>query len=186
VAANNQDDLRVDVLKYVVEIDPDGQIGQIATGKLKLIDTMGKPPEIAGPTLDGNDIDISEFKGKVVLVDFWATWCGPCVGELPNVRRVYDKYHDQGFEVLAVSFDERRTSLEKFVADNGLPWPQIFFDEDGKRYWDNPLGKQYGIDGIPATFLVDRDGNLQKVGVRGEELEPAVVELLEGGDRSNQ
>jgi thiol-disulfide isomerase/thioredoxin len=177
---DGQSDTALEVLKYTIEIDHQGQFGKMAEGKLALLDAIGKPPEIAGPTLAGSEIDISDFKGKVVLVDFWATWCGPCVAELPNVRSVYDKYHDQGFEVIAVSFDQTKDELAKFVADQKLPWPQIFFDEEGKRFWQNPLGRKYGIDGIPATFLVDREGNLQKIGVRGEALEPAVVDMLKG------
>jgi thiol-disulfide isomerase/thioredoxin len=175
-----QNDVATEVLKYTQEHDPEGQFGKMAAGKLMLMNAIGKPPEIAGPTLEGSEFDIAQYKGKVVLVDFWATWCGPCVGELPNVKSVYEKYHEEGFEVLAVSFDNTKGDLAKFVKDRELPWPQIYFDEEGKRGWQNPLGQKYGISGIPATFLVDRQGNLQKIDVRGEMLEPAVVELLKG------
>lgn len=175
---DSQNDTAKDILRHLVEHDPQSQYGQMASGKLKLLEAIGKPPEIAGPTLDGSEIDITQFKGKVVLVDFWATWCGPCVGELPNVKAVYDKYHEQGFEVIAVSFDQTKDALVGFVEKNKLPWPQIFFDEDGKRFWQNPLGQKYGINSIPATFLIDREGNLQKIGVRGPTLETAVAELL--------
>jgi peroxiredoxin len=177
--SGNQYDTAREVLKYTSEVDPAGQFGQMAASKLILLEAIGKPPEIAGPTLDGGEIDISQFKGKVVLVDFWATWCRPCVLELPNVQKAYDKYHDEGFEVIAVSFDRTKQALAKFVEDRNLPWPQIFFDEEGKRYWDNPVGLKYGISAIPVTFLIDRDGNLRKIDVRGEDLESAVVELLQ-------
>lgn len=173
-----QYDTAKEALQILVDREGESQMGKIITAKLRLLETIGNPPEITGPTLEGSDVDIASLKGKVVLVDFWATWCGPCVAELPNVKAVYEKYHDQGFEVLAVSFDQTKDVLVKFVDENKLPWPQIFFDEDGKRFWDNPIGQKYGIDGIPATFLIDREGNLQKIGVRGPMLEPAVVELL--------
>jgi thiol-disulfide isomerase/thioredoxin len=177
---DGQNDTALEALKFTVEQDSSSQFGQTAAGKIKLLEAVGKPPEIAGPTIDGSEIDITQFKGKVVLVDFWATWCGPCIAELPNVKAVYEKYHEQGFEVLAVSFDQTKDALTRYVEQNKLPWPQIFFDEDGKRFWQNPLGQKYGINSIPATFLVDRDGNLQKIGVRGAALEPAVAEMLKG------
>jgi peroxiredoxin len=176
--AAGQYDTAMDALKLIADREGESEIGKIISGKVRLLKTVGKPPAIAGPTLDGAEIDIASFKGKVVLVDFWATWWEPCVAELPNVKSVYDKYHEQGFEVLAVSLDENGDDVRRFVEQKEVPWPQIYFDEDGKRKWDNPLGQKYGIDAIPATLLVDRDGNLQRIGARGAALEPAVIELL--------
>jgi thiol-disulfide isomerase/thioredoxin len=178
--SDSQNETALEIFKHLVEVDAQGQFGQMATSKLALLEAIGKPPAIAGPTLDGSEIDIASLKGKVVLVDFWATWCGPCIAELPNVQAVYDKYHAEGFEVIAISFDRTKDALTKYVEEKKLPWPQIFFDEEGKRFWQNPLGQRYGINSIPATFLVDREGNLQKIGVRGAALEPAVVEMLKG------
>lgn len=175
---DQQMDTAREILAYLVELDPDSQFATSAAGTLRRLDAIGKPVEIAGPTLDGSELDINQFKGKVVLVDFWATWCGPCVQELPNVQKVYKQYHDQGFEIIGVSFDQTKEALAKFVQEKEMPWAQIFFDEEGKRFWDNPLGRHYGINSIPSTFLVDRQGKLQKIGVRGPALEPAVVELL--------
>jgi thiol-disulfide isomerase/thioredoxin len=145
---------------------------------LDVNDSIGKPLALAGPTLAGAEISVEQLKGKVVLVDFWATWCGPCVQELPNVKKVYDKYHEEGLEIIAVSLDREKPDLEKFVADRKIPWPQIFFDDEDKQHFDNPLAQQFGIQGIPQTFLLDRAGKLAKIGVRGAELEQAVKELL--------
>lgn len=134
--------------------------------------------EIAGPTVNGKSYDLRDHRGKVVLVDFWASWCPPCVGELPNVRAVYDKYHAEGFDVVGVSLDAQRQDLERFVKGHPEPWPQIFFDQTGQRFWDNPLARRYGIRAIPFMAVVDRDGRVAATNVRGEEVETAVARAL--------
>ncbi|HZY86294.1 MAG TPA: TlpA disulfide reductase family protein, partial [Gemmataceae bacterium] len=101
-----------------------------------------KPLDIKYTSVDGRAVDLSKLRGKVVLVDFWATWCGPCVAELPNVRAVYDRYHAQGFEVVGISLDHSRDKLAEYVKEKQVPWPQVFFDEEGKRGWANPLARR--------------------------------------------
>ncbi|MHC4487941.1 MAG: redoxin domain-containing protein [Planctomycetota bacterium] len=135
-------------------------------------------PSFTLKDLNGKQVSLSDFKGKVVLLDFWATWCGPCVAEMPNVQRVYSRYHDDGFEVVGVSLDKTKEALTRFVEEKQVSWPQIFFDEDGSRGWNNPLGRKYGIRSIPNTYLVDREGKVSKVNVRGRALELAVAEIL--------
>lgn len=162
----------------LVKTAPVHPLAQQAAALMRKAELVGTVPEISGPGLDGSIVDLKQFAGKVVLVDFWATWCGPCIGELPNVQSVYAKFHEKGFEVLAISLDNTKDALTGFVAQRQLPWPQIFFDEEGKRGWANPLGRKYGINSIPATFLVGRDGKVRKLDVRGPALEPAVAELL--------
>ena len=139
---------------------------------------IGETVELAGPTLTGGKFDLAEQRGKVVLVDYWATWCGPCVGELPNVTAAYDKYHQQGLEVVAVSLDEERSDLEKFVQAHAEPWPQIIFDKPGERGFENPLAKKYHVQSIPYMLIVGRDGKLLARGVRGSGIEAAVTEAL--------
>jgi len=123
--------------------------------------------------LKGDKVDLAAMKGKVVLLDFWATWCGPCVAELPNVKEAYKKYHDKGFEIVGISLDSDEGRLENFVKENDMPWPQ-HFDGGG---WDNKLAKEYGIRSIPAVFLV-KDNEVIATGVRGSLLEEKLEELL--------
>ena len=104
-----------------------------------------------------------------MLVDFWATWCGPCVAEIPNVLEQYEKYHAKGFEVVGVSLDEDRGALEKFVDEQKIPWPILFEKSEGEG-WRHPLSTFYGIRGIPTVILIGRDGNVITLDARGEKL----------------
>ncbi|MBW8040758.1 MAG: redoxin domain-containing protein [Planctomycetes bacterium] len=136
---------------------------------------LGKPlGELKFTSTKGEQIDISQYKGKVVLVDFWAVWCGPCIGELPNVKRTYNKYHDDGFEIIGISLDRSREKLEKFIEENDMPWPQYF---DGKG-WDNEISTSFDIQSIPSTFLLDGQGIVRYANLRGSALDLAVAEAL--------
>jgi thiol-disulfide isomerase/thioredoxin len=140
--------------------------------------TIGQAMEISGPTLDGGRFELADHRGKVVLVDFWATWCKPCVAELPNIRAAYDKYHADGLEVVSVSLDFERSALVRFLKTKPMPWPQIFFDGADTRAWENPLGRRYGITGIPCLLVIDREGKLVARNVRGKQISTAVAEAL--------
>ncbi len=134
---------------------------------------VGDEMKVAFTDIAGKEIDLAKMD-KVVLVDFWATWCGPCVAEMPNVIATYEKYKDQGFDVVGISLDEDKAALETFIAEKKMPWPQYF---DGKG-WENELAQHFGIRGIPATFLVGKDGKIVGANLRGEELENAVKKAL--------
>jgi peroxiredoxin len=135
-----------------------------------------KFPDFEEKDLAGKPLSIANYKGKVVLVDFWATWCGPCVKELPNVQKAYEKHHAKGFEIIGISLDQDKDKLTKFIADKKMPWQQ-YFDGEG---WGNKLAVKYGIHSIPATYLLDGEGKIIGKNLRGEELEAAVAKALPG------
>jgi len=134
---------------------------------------QGKPLTMKFKSLEGETVDLSKLQGKVVLIDFWATWCGPCRAELPNVKAAYEKLHPKGFEIIGISFDKSKSDLQAFIAKEKMPWQQYF---DG-LFWDNKIGKKYGIQGIPTMWLVDKKGNLREMEARGH-LEERVEKLL--------
>ena len=136
----------------------------------------GKPVDIQFTALDGREVDLAKLKGKVVLVEFWSTTCGPCIGEMPRVLATYEKFHARGFEVVAISLDDRESALRRFIAEKKLPWPQHF---DGKG-WSNKFAVQYGIFSIPTMWLIDQRGVLVETEARGD-LERRVEQLLAAG-----
>ena len=145
------------------------KMGESFAGTLRRLSLPGNPMEISGTLLNGKPFDQKTLAGKVVLVDFWATWCGPCVAEIPNVLEQYEKYHKDGFEVVGISLDQEREALEKFVTEQKLPWP-ILFEEPKGDGWQHPLATFYGISGIPTVVLIGRDGKVITLDARGEKL----------------
>jgi thiol-disulfide isomerase/thioredoxin len=151
------------------------EAAQMAAEKMQAALSVGAQfPDFNEKDVDGKPLSIASYKGKVVLVDFWATWCGPCRAELPNVIATYKKYHDQGFEILGVSLDQDQAKLTGFTKSMNMTWPQ-FFDGQG---WQNKLAVKCGIESIPATYLLDGNGNIIGKDLRGDALAAAVAKAL--------
>ncbi|MBX7165414.1 MAG: TlpA family protein disulfide reductase [Pirellulales bacterium] len=151
--------------------------GQPRPGSAPAADLKDQVLEIAGKTVDGLDFDWASYRGHVVLVDFWATWCGPCVAELPKVQALYEQYHAQGFDVVGISLDRDREDLEAFLAERRLAWVTLF--EDGVER--HPLAEKYGVRAIPTAILVDRDGKVISQQARGDELARLLGEIFGSG-----
>jgi thiol-disulfide isomerase/thioredoxin len=135
----------------------------------------GKPLVLSGSTVDGKTFSTDQWKGKVIFVDFWATWCGPCRAELPRVIKAYSDFHAKGLEVLGVSCDQNPDDLKTFLKDHpDMPWPQLF--DEKKPGW-HELARKFGIDGIPTMFLIDKKGILRTVEAR-EDFETEIPKLL--------
>ncbi len=135
-------------------------------------DLIGKPvPDFHAVDLDGNPISLQDYRGKIVLLDFWAVWCAPCIAEMPNIKKVYETYKAKGFEVIGVSLDGDEIKLRNYLEKNDIPWRQVFNRT-------SPIAQQYGIRAIPAPWLIDREGNLITAEARGHALEELVVEAL--------
>jgi peroxiredoxin len=134
-------------------------------------------PEISLPDTKGNIINLSSLKGKVVLIDFWASWCGPCRRATPHVVKLYQKYKDRGFEVFGVSIDSKKTDWLKAIKQDKIQYTQVN-DNTG---WSASSTLKYGVDGIPATFLLNKEGTIMAIDLEGKKLEEKIAGLLQEG-----
>ena len=138
----------------------------------------GEPIEVEGKLLSGKPVDWQQYRGDVVLIDYWATWCGLCHAELPNIRQLEQQYGDRGFKVLGVSLDDDKQKVEQFLSKHKIPWPTLIGHSEESRGWNHPMVGKYGIHDLPRAILVDQQGHVVHMNARGKQLASELHRLL--------
>ncbi|MFW5776143.1 MAG: redoxin domain-containing protein [Spirochaetota bacterium] len=156
---------RDEMMERLLAKFPDSDLARTAEQERKRQESVGRLFDLDfEDRLSGRQVTSAELRGKIVVVDFWATWCGPCVAEIPHMRELYAEWRDRGVEFIGVSLDQDPETVVAFCRENGVEWPQ--FCEDG-RAWDTPLAQQWGINSIPTIFVLDQDGRVHSTNARG-------------------
>ncbi|GGH60198.1 peroxiredoxin [Filimonas zeae] len=151
-------------------------LGQEIATRIKTLSSIvtGKQaPAFTQQSVQNQPVSLSSYAGKYVLLEFWASWCGPCRAENPNLRKDYQQYHQKGFEVLAVSLDHVKENWEKAIAQDSLPWTHV----SDLKGWKNEVGQLYGVNAVPANFLIDPSGKIIAQNLRGEALNKKLAEI---------
>lgn len=145
-----------------------------ALDSMLVVGTGKAAPNFSGPSPDGKTISLKESLGKVTIIDFWASWCGPCRAENPNVVALYNEFHPQGLNIIGVSLDKDDAKWKEAITKDGLTWPHV----SNLKFWQEPIAKLYNVQSIPATFILDEKGNIVAKDLRGDALRTKVKELL--------
>jgi len=164
---------------HLIQTYPDDRSAKYWKGKMRQINQLGQPFKLSfKDALTGADISTDQLQGKVIVIDFWATWCGPCIAEMPNMKKLYSQYHQKGVEFLGISLDQPLDrggldQLKRYCKENTITWPQYYQG----NYWGSEFSVSWGINSIPAMFIIDRKGNLHATDARGK-LEQLIPQLL--------
>lgn len=149
--------------RQILQWPAPAEIQEKARGVLAKKASLGQPLNLDLVTTQGTRLHLADLRGKVVLLDFWATWCPPCREKLPELRRLYAQHHARGLEIVGFSFDDDLGTLRRFIASEKVPWAQV---ADGKGWTDSPRAQESGITSLPAMWLVDRQGLLRDIDAR--------------------
>jgi tetratricopeptide (TPR) repeat protein len=166
----------VAALKTYLQLDPNGNEASQAravVANTKMVDAR-VAPTFSFKSSTGEEISIEKLHGKIVLLEFWATWCGPCRADLPDVKQIWKKYAGDRFVMIGIDLDSNRQAFDTFIKDEGMTWPQYY---DGLG-WANKISQLYGVYAIPHSVLIDQDGVIKARGLRGEELSEMIGDLL--------
>lgn len=187
-AINNRTSTGEELQKLYDGLSPEIKETEAAKKVLKTLDALNKreanskntsvgavAPDFSAPSPSGEFLALSDVKGKVTLIDFWAAWCRPCRAENPNVVKVYNKYKEKGLSIIGVSLDKTAEAWKKAISDDGLAWNHV----SNIAYFDDAIAKLYNVDAIPATFLLDENGVIIAKNLRGPALEARISELLD-------
>ena len=174
--------------KFVNGDDPalSQQATDILDKALRRLDLIGKPLEIVGVDLKGNKLDWAKLKGKVVLVDFWASWCGPCIQELPNLKENYEKFHAKGFEIVGVNLDDDHPAAVQAAESHEMSWLTVRSADPNQAAFKDPNAVKCGVEAIPFLVLIGADGNVAALHTRGSKLGEKLTEMLGGGEEAKE
>ncbi len=174
----DKEEVAREFFREVVELDADSIMVDMALGNLYEMDALGigqEAPDFEATTLEGEAVSLSDLRGNVVLLEFWAVWCGPCHPEIPYLKEVWEKYQDDNFMLLGISLDRDADELNQFIEEEGMTWPQIFEGE----VWDAELAEKYNVRGIPRAYLIDSDGRIAARDFRREQKVEEVRKLMD-------
>ena len=167
--------------KRILASDKESRNGEIPSDRFQ----MGAPDKLLGKQaidfhvkdVNGEDLSLEKYRGKIVLLDFWAVWCAPCRAETPHLKRAYEEFKNREFEIIGISLDHEKSKLLAYIEEQEITWPQ-YMNEAG----ENDVAQKYNVMAIPQTFLIDHEGVIRKANLRGHALEPAITELLQERD----